>query len=238
MVGIIKDASFWYVIARIKHHLAPLAIAANITLSAFCRLDEVLMTFASLYMEYTKLNSPEDSVIRTAVLDSINRRWMKSDQDMFIAAVILNPYLKTTPFKRSQIITNASIFGLLSRLWKRFYTTEDVPLELYKQLDEYLNNRGEFSELPVAVANIKMMAERNQTSPDPLRFYNNISIAGDTPIPLVQLARRLLAICPNSASCERLFSTFGLILTKLRNCQPAQHWLRDICKGASCELMS
>jgi hypothetical protein len=47
MVVIIKDASIWYVIVQIKHHLAPLAIAANITQLAFCRLDEVLMTFAS-----------------------------------------------------------------------------------------------------------------------------------------------------------------------------------------------
>lgn len=36
------------------------------------------------------------------------------------------------------------------------------------------------------------------------------------PTPLVRLALHVLSICPNSASCERLFSTFGLILTKLR----------------------
>ncbi|CAA7263740.1 unnamed protein product [Cyclocybe aegerita] len=36
------------------------------------------------------------------------------------------------------------------------------------------------------------------------------------PGPLTQLALHLLSICPNSASCERLFSHFGLILTKLR----------------------
>jgi hypothetical protein len=150
---------------------------------------------------------------------------MKLDQDVFITAVILNSYLKTTPFKQSQIITNASIYGLLSWLWKHFYTTEDVPLELYEQLDEYLNNCGEFSELPVAAANIKMMAEWNQTSLDPLCLYNNISIAGDTPTLLVRLACRLLAICPNSASCERLFSTFGLILTKFRNCLGTQNLL-------------
>src|ERR1700733_8803826 len=40
---------------------------------------------------------------------------------------------------------------------------------------------------------------------------------GIEPIPIVRLAQHLLTICPNSASCERIFSSFGLILTKLRN---------------------
>ena len=38
-------------------------------------------------------------------------------------------------------------------------------------------------------------------------------IAGE-PTPLQKLAKRLLAVCANSASCERLFSLFGIILTK------------------------
>jgi hypothetical protein len=36
-------------------------------------------------------------------------------------------------------------------------------------------------------------------------------------MPFIVLARRLLSICANSASCERLFSVFGATLTKLRN---------------------
>jgi hypothetical protein len=40
---------------------------------------------------------------------------------------------------------------------------------------------------------------------------------GSVITPLCQLARRILSICANSASCERLFSMFGLILTRLRS---------------------
>ncbi len=35
--------------------------------------------------------------------------------------------------------------------------------------------------------------------------------------PLIRLARHILSITVNSASCERLFSTLGNTLTKLRN---------------------
>ncbi len=42
-------------------------------------------------------------------------------------------------------------------------------------------------------------------------------MSGKAPPPLARLARRLLSVCANSATCERLFSLFGQLLTKLRN---------------------
>jgi hypothetical protein len=53
---------------------------------------------------------------------------------------------------------------------------------------------------------------------DPFKVYSLISpISSRKGVsPLITLAQHLLSICPNSASCERLFSTFGLIMTKLR----------------------
>jgi hypothetical protein len=60
-------------------------------------------------------------------------------------------------------------------------------------------------------------------SPNPLDVYADITISGEPSTPLIQLATHILSICPNSASCERLFSTFGLILTKLRTRLNNQH---------------
>lgn len=42
-------------------------------------------------------------------------------------------------------------------------------------------------------------------------------IPAHPPTPFYLLASRLLSICANSATCERLFSVFGTTLTKLRN---------------------
>ena len=48
--------SAWLILLfRIKQHLERLAIAANITQSAFCRLDEVLLTFGALTITYADL---------------------------------------------------------------------------------------------------------------------------------------------------------------------------------------
>lgn len=40
---------------RMKCHLDPLAVAANITQASFCRLDEVLLTFGYLVMQYQQM---------------------------------------------------------------------------------------------------------------------------------------------------------------------------------------
>jgi hypothetical protein len=52
---------------------------------------------------------------------------------------------------------------------------------------------------------------------DPIECYDGLRVAGQERSPLQKLACRILAICANSASVERLFSLFGHILTKLRS---------------------
>jgi hypothetical protein len=44
-----------------------------------------------------------------------------------------------------------------------------------------------------------------------------MNIVDPRPTPLQIIARRILSITANSASCERLFSAFGLVLTRLRS---------------------
>ena len=51
----------------------------------------------------------------------------------------------------------------------------------------------------------------------PLDIYHDFSFPGQPPMPFIHLAQRVLSICANSASCERLFSVFGATLTKARN---------------------
>jgi hypothetical protein len=48
-------------------------------------------------------------------------------------------------------------------------------------------------------------------------MYEGIRFPDKPLSPLQMLAQHIFSICANSASCERLFSLFGLILTKLRS---------------------
>lgn len=93
-----------------KHHLEPLAIVANITQASFCRLDEVLLTFGYLVMQYQKMQTDADDVAACAsIIASIEKQWAVSDQEIFVAAVLLNPFYRNTPFAPLSFLNNAGI---------------------------------------------------------------------------------------------------------------------------------
>ncbi|GBE86226.1 hypothetical protein SCP_0901050 [Sparassis crispa] len=217
MVPIVQDALFWHSLARIKNHLEPLAIAANVTQGARCRLDQVLLTFGFLFLHFSLLDDGDDSDACQKVIDSLEMRWGKADQEVFIAAVILNPYHKINPFHPLPIFTHANIYALLCRLWGHFYGTSfTVPLSLHTELRKYFAGTGFYASLQTYMKSLDDLAIAKGNVPDPLEVWNGFTFSGMEPPPLIRLAIRILSICANSASCERLFSTLGLILTKLR----------------------
>ena len=161
----------------------------------------------------------------TAIIDSIEKRWAKADQEVFIAAVFLNPFFKIEPFSSGlRLWSQASILSLLKRLYQRFFSTveradelEESLRQLYYNLEEYLEGTGICEGLADYAVDVENQAKQTGSSPDPLKVYKGISSINGCPPPLFKLANHILSICPNSASCERLFSVFGNTLTKLRN---------------------
>jgi hypothetical protein len=94
---------------RIKIILEPLAIAANITQAPHTHLDHVLLTLGNLYRIYSNLEF--DVEVRTAILASLEKRWAKADQEVFILAVFLNPYIRHCCFSHSAL-TDADIYNM------------------------------------------------------------------------------------------------------------------------------
>jgi hypothetical protein len=127
-----------------------LAIAANVTQSAFCRVDEVLLTFGALTLEYTDLRDSNDGdqTACDAILNSLEKRWSNTDQDVFIAAVILNPFFKHRPFNPIPHFQPATIYNSFLRLWVRFFPGEPAPrVALYENVVDYMTESGAFSTL-------------------------------------------------------------------------------------------
>ena len=102
---------------RIKKFLEPLAIASNITQADSAHVDIVLITFAFLYIQYSKLLKVEDITAHDMILASIERHWLKTDQDVFIG-VLLNPFHKAKPFHVGPFSTVAGLYNLHHCLWK------------------------------------------------------------------------------------------------------------------------
>ena len=114
---------------------------------------------------------------------------------------------------------------LLTCLYRCFFshteTADDLAENtwlLFSNLDNYFRGKGICADMPQYVEAISNQTRHDRNSPDPIMVYDGITpLVSTTPPPLFKLAYHILSICPNSASCEWLFSIFGNTLTKLRN---------------------
>ena len=129
-----------------ERHLEPLAIAANVTQAAHCRLDTVLLTFGSLIARYQAMVDPEDLVGCTAILQSLEKRWSAADQGVFIAAVIINPFFCASLFAPGPHFINAHIKSLLASLYSQFFQSQP-PNTFYSEVHDYLMGSGQYREL-------------------------------------------------------------------------------------------
>lgn len=159
------------------------------------------------------MTEPDDLPGCTAIIDSLEKRWSKTDQEIFIATLIMNPFFGRTPLAQSPHFNNAGITALLDRTWRRVFRTDNVPTEFYTQVHDYLTRSGEFSRLDFTCQLQKLKAEGKKQAPNPVDVYDDYKYGQDDHF-IFQLGRKLLSVTANSASCERLFSEYGVILSK------------------------
>ena len=139
----------------IKSHIEPLAIAVNIAQGANTRCDQVVLVLGRLYRDYIKLRtadrthphavSEDDDHPVTAVIHSIEKRWAKVDQDLFISAFFLNPFINRK-LRNGSNLTLSVIMGMIHRLYTRVFQTETCPPALLRDLVAYENRQGMFSD--------------------------------------------------------------------------------------------
>ena len=165
MLTIIENPLFWHSIAlyveylfyniysvitkpfyRIARYLEPLAIAANVVQDSFCRLDQVLLTFGFLLMTYRNDKMKDDPVGRDAIIASMEARWAKCDQQIFVCAVLVNPFYRTLPFAQIPCFFQPQIRVLLTTLYVRFYGKQPDNLFIDHAF-QFFNRTGFFDHL-------------------------------------------------------------------------------------------
>ncbi|KAG0693377.1 hypothetical protein DFH29DRAFT_985488 [Suillus ampliporus] len=97
MLGLIEDPVMWMTLARF------------------------LIIFGFLISRYIalqgKASSVEENSMIQAIIDSLEKPWSKCDQDVFLAAVVLNPLYRIKPFACLHKFTNAGLMTLFVKLW-------------------------------------------------------------------------------------------------------------------------
>ncbi|KAF8161039.1 ribonuclease H-like domain-containing protein [Crassisporium funariophilum] len=217
----LKDSSFWNGLAKIQAILEPLAIAANITQASHTRLDHVLLTLGNLFQIYSSSSTQTlDAEIAYGIQSSLEKRWEKADQDIFILAVFFNPYICSCIFNPAAL-TESSLYGIVDKVFKRFYGRVG-DLALYKAFTDYVRGEGDFLPEEMNLERIKEMFNAEDKPLDVVFVWKTIDSQPSNAPPegsnaLVKLAMQILTPIANSAGCKRTFSLFGSIHTKYRN---------------------
>ena len=142
---------------RIKKILEPLAIAANVIQASHTRLDHVLLTLANLYRIYSSTDGGFDSELSEGVVRSIEKRWAKVNQDIYITAVFLNPFIRARIFHPSAL-TNSALLSIVERVYEKLLRTSSNTDFMAAFLD-YKDEKGEFTRDAMHLQN---MADRSE----------------------------------------------------------------------------
>lgn len=121
-----------------KTHLEPFTIATLVLQAPDAKLPVVPITLGNLHRIFSD-PSIEASVRRT-VHESLEKRWAKADQDVFIAALLLNPYIRGRCFANgSSFLTPAGLYGIVKRVYERVMRVV-AELELHQAFRDYMSN--------------------------------------------------------------------------------------------------
>ncbi|KAI0075642.1 hypothetical protein K474DRAFT_1599424, partial [Panus rudis PR-1116 ss-1] len=152
MIALIRNGLFWHSLLMLKRHLEPFALCVTITQAATARLDTIILTFAIIYLTFDQMTLDEEQPARDAVCSSVNMRWLNSDQDVFIAAVILNPLYRGRPFRKESIHFNVgNIHLLMCRLYKRFFHRDPLGTSLWSEVQSYLTAKNNYTNIDIFV---------------------------------------------------------------------------------------
>ncbi|KAL0563196.1 hypothetical protein V5O48_018879 [Marasmius crinis-equi] len=154
-----------------------------------------------------------------AIIDSVKKRWRKTDQEAFVACLLISPQFGFAPLNTaSDFFTITNLCSFLHRVYCRLFSVPEVPLEFANELNSFILREGQYRNLETEVMAEERRAFKDDRDFNPINVLKQFQRIGSRGLsPFLRFATLLLKITCNSASCERLFSIFGNILTKTRN---------------------
>ncbi|KAH8917834.1 hypothetical protein BT69DRAFT_1200115, partial [Atractiella rhizophila] len=82
----------------VQNQLCPLAIAANVAQGDSSCLYTILLMLGQLFNHYFDPTTSIPPSLQRALLTSLEKRWNRADQLIFIFDVVLHPALRTEAF--------------------------------------------------------------------------------------------------------------------------------------------
>ncbi|KAF5353605.1 hypothetical protein D9758_013785 [Tetrapyrgos nigripes] len=164
---------------------------------------------------------------RCAIHASLEKCWKKVDQEVFILAVIFNPFIQQCAFKSGgPFHSTADRWHVICWVFRQFYgRTPDA--KFHKAFTKYMAGTGKWShemmDLDYFCQDAKEWLSLTEMQPD--TYVNIVQIWEEHLMSsdkndvsgvngMVVLATRIMSMVPNSAGIEQRFSKFGAVHTK------------------------
>ena len=82
-------------------------------------------------MKYQNAKMSQDPIGHDTIIESIKKWWAKADQEVFDAAVLVNPFFCMEVFAPQSCFRQSELWGLFARLYRHFYSVNDVMLSMF-----------------------------------------------------------------------------------------------------------
>jgi len=197
---IIQSRDFFSNLRVLAFVLDPLRKAVLSLESKTATLSDCFLSLARLAATLKKLPSSFNPAFRNHCVGVINRRYDEFDEDIYLACFFLDPRFRGAPLKDCAF---KRVLRCVASIGKRLGFDRYEADILCDQIEQYKDEKGPF-DLDIGYA-----------KDNPMKWWKYISTEPEPDV-LPRLACHLFAICPNSASCERGFSTLGWLFHKRR----------------------
>ncbi|THU83200.1 hypothetical protein K435DRAFT_689974 [Dendrothele bispora CBS 962.96] len=210
IIRTISRSNFWENVESICNLLKLFAIATNAAQADNCHLNTVLLLLGYLYHHH-----------------NLEKHWKKVDRDVFVLAIVFNPYICKKAFnKSSHLSAVAGLRNIAVRTFKCFYQDEEPNLEFRSSFSDYLNEISEWTNTEMDLNYFHEQAAKENKPINPLNIWCELlpESASDCDglVGLMRFTICILSMVPNSAGSEQIFSCFGAVHTKARNRMGAQ----------------
>ena len=110
------------------------------------RLDTVLLVLGKLRLIFSDATNCPDPTVRERIIGSLERRWKAAQQDVFIMAIFLNPYLRSRCFnQRNPALTFQGLWAMYKRIYTQMMQAEPDQWVL-NAFSEYYHRQCHFTD--------------------------------------------------------------------------------------------
>ena len=190
------------------------------------KVESLAVAFSHLLEVYGSFSQHESEEMREKLTSRLEARWESYEQPLFLLSYHLHPRYHSSSLLLHRDLNDQGVIEdslILLRRFCQLYFKKFIPARVSEE--QVIADAH-----PVIFGKLEQRIQKYANDSDPIDCWDVLRAKA----PLTsRLAKFLLTLSINSASCERLFSLYGIIKSSRRN-QLAPELMRDLALRRKC----